>query len=258
MHITFSHFFKVSGNKVPEVTLIFWLIKMMSTTVGETGADLLTFKLHWGLTNTSICMGALFFMTVAAQLYSRRYIPWLYWLTVVLVSVFGTLITDNLTDQLDVPLSISTCVFGVLLVATFAIWRSSEKTLSILEINSLKREIFYWLAVLTTFALGTAAGDWLSEGLHLGYALSAVLFGAAIILVVIAHYAFGVSSVTTFWVAYVLTRPLGASCGDLLSKSSRYGGFGVGTVNTSIVFAILILGLIAYLTRLQARDALSA
>ena len=241
------------ANKVPEVTLIFWLIKMMSTTVGETGADLLTFKLHWGLVNTTIVLGVLFLGVLYKQMQANRYIPWLYWLTVVLVSVFGTLITDNLTDKMHVPLALSTGVFGGLLILTFWFWYNSENTLSIREIDTFRREAFYWGAVLTTFALGTAAGDWVSEGLRLGYAVSAIWFGGAIAAVAVAHYFFRLSSVTSFWIAYVLTRPLGASCGDLMAKSAKHGGLGLGTVPTSIIFLGVIVALIVYLTHIANR-----
>ncbi|MDR3629165.1 MAG: hypothetical protein P4L42_02385 [Desulfocapsaceae bacterium] len=234
-------------NKVPEVTALFWIIKMMSTTVGETAADFLNTDLHYGLTGTSAIMGALLAIALLFQIQARRYVPWLYWTTVVFISVFGTLITDNLSDKLGVPLALSTGAFSVALIVTFALWYNREKTLSIKAIDSLKREAFYWLAILFTFALGTAAGDWVAEGLSLGYANSALLFGGLIAVTACAHYLFKIDSISCFWIAYVLTRPFGASCGDLLSQPASSGGLGMGTTRTSEIFLITIIGLVSYL-----------
>lgn len=236
------------SNKVPEVTLTFWLIKMMSTTVGETAADFLNVNLGFGLTGTSAVMGVLLAVFLGLQVSARRYIPWRYWSTVVFVSVFGTLVTDNLSDNLGVPLAASTLAFSVALLLTFGIWYAKERTLSIHSIDTIKRELFYWTAILLTFALGTAAGDWVAEGLNLGYANSALVFGALIGLAAIARFVFHRSAVTTFWVAYVLTRPFGASCGDLLSQPSSNGGLGLGVVGTSAGFVVGIVVLVLYLS----------
>ncbi|WAL84985.1 hypothetical protein OYT13_11575 [Pandoraea sp. XJJ-1] len=235
-------------NKVPEVTLTFWLIKMMSTTVGETAADFLNVNLGFGLTGTSAVMGVLLAVFLGLQVSARRYIPWRYWSTVVFVSVFGTLVTDNLSDNLGVPLAASTLAFSVALLLTFGIWYAKERTLSIHSIDTIKRELFYWTAILLTFALGTAAGDWVAEGLNLGYANSSLVFGALIGLAAIARFVFHRSAVTTFWVAYVLTRPFGASCGDLLSQPSSNGGLGLGVVGTSAGFVVAIVVLVLYLS----------
>lgn len=235
-------------NKVPEISLIFWIIKMMSTTVGETAADFLNADLHFGLMGTSIVMGVLLIISLLFQIRAKSYSPPLYWLSVVFISVFGTLITDNLSDNLGVSLAISTGVFATALIATFYIWYAKEQTLSIHAVDSVKRELFYWTAILFTFALGTAAGDWAAEGLNLGYTNAALIFGGLIAATAIAYYAFEVNAVACFWIAYVLTRPLGASCGDLLSQSASNGGLGFGTVNTSILFLVTIIGLVTYLT----------
>lgn len=235
-------------NKVPAVTLVFWLIKILSTTVGETGADFLIFKLHFGLPLTSLIMGALLLLVLVLQLRSPRYVPWIYWLCVVQVSIFGTLITDSLVDTYSVDLITTSLVFGAFLGATFGLWYACENTLSIRSIYSGRREYFYWTAILMTFALGTAAGDLLAEEMHLGYAVSALLFAACIGLVAIAHYAFGLDVVVTFWIAYVLTRPFGASCGDWLSHSVSKGGLGFGTVGTSEIFGVIIVALVGYLS----------
>ncbi|WP_211454329.1 COG4705 family protein [Collimonas antrihumi] len=235
-------------NKVPEVTIFFWIIKIMATTVGETAADFLKVILHLGLTGTSLIMGALLLIFLITQIRCMKYVPWVYWVTVVLLSIFGTLITDNLVDNFGVTLQTTTAVFGVALLATFAGWYASERTLSIHTIYTSKRELFYWAAILFTFALGTAAGDLAAEGLRLGYAVSALIFGALIGAVTIAHYVFRLNAILAFWIAYVLTRPFGASCGDLLSQPASNGGLGLGTVGTSAIFLLTIVGLVAYLT----------
>ena len=241
-------------NKVPEVTLYFWIIKIMATTVGETAADFLNSNLHLGLTGTSVVMGALLAIFLFIQVRSRAYVPWMYWVSVVLISIAGTLVTDNLVDNFGVPLATTTIVFGLALLATFAVWYASEKTLSIHTIHTTKRELLYWAAILFTFALGTAAGDLAAEGLGLGYAKSAVIFGSLIGIVAIAYYAFKANAVLAFWIAYILTRPLGASCGDYLSQPAAYGGLGLGTVVTSAIFLSTIVILVIYLT-LSGRDA---
>jgi uncharacterized membrane-anchored protein len=234
-------------NKVPEVTLTFWIIKIMATTVGETGADFLA--VHVGL-GTAITGGIMVWVLVASlllQLRFRQYVPWIYWLTVVLVSVVGTQITDALTDGLEVSLYASTFVFAVLLAATFGIWYWSERTLSIHTITTTKRELFYWAAILFTFALGTAAGDLATEALSLGFRVGVLAFGGLIAAVTAAFY-LGGNAVLTFWLAYILTRPLGASLGDLLSQSPAYGGLGLGTIRTSLIFFAIIAILVTLLS----------
>jgi uncharacterized membrane-anchored protein len=240
-------------NKVPEVTILFWIIKMMSTTVGETAADFLNADLHLGLIGTSAVMGALLVIALFFQVRARRYVPSLYWISVVLISVFGTLITDNLSDNLGVSLAASSGLFGVALIATFAVWYAKERTLSIHAIDTVKRELFYWTAILFTFALGTAAGDWAAEGLSLGYANSALLFGGLIAVTTLAYYVFRADAVACFWIAYVLTRPFGASCGDLLSQTVGDGGLGLGAIGTSSIFLVTITGLVSYLSVAQKR-----
>jgi uncharacterized membrane-anchored protein len=234
-------------NRVPEVTLAFWVIKIMSTTVGETGADYLA--VHVGL-GTAVTGGIMISLLVAAlvlQLRMRRYVPWVYWLTVVLVSVVGTQITDALTDGLEISLYVSTAAFAAALAATFAIWYRIERTLSIHTIVTRRRELFYWAAILLTFALGTAAGDLVTEAFGLGFNLGVIMFGALIATIALAYYV-GADAVLTFWLAYILTRPLGASLGDLLSQARDYGGFGIGTVYTSLGFLVVIIGLVVFIS----------
>jgi len=234
-------------NKVPEVTVAFWVIKIMSTTVGETGADYLAVHVGLGTAATDGIMAILLIASLMLQLHARHYVPWRYWLTVVLVSVVGTQITDALTDGLDVSLYLSTSAFAIALAATFAVWYSVERTLSIHTIVTTRRELFYWAAILFTFALGTAAGDLATEALQLGFRVGVVAFGALIALIAFASSR-GANPVLTFWIAYVLTRPLGASLGDLLSQAQTYGGLGLGTIVTSAVFLTIIVVLVAFLS----------
>ena len=242
-------------NKVPEVTIFFWIIKIMATTVGETAADFLNFNLHWGLSNTTMIMTVLLIGALYLQFKKRQYVPWVYWLTVVLISVVGTLFTDNLVDNYGVSLVTTTIIFAIAKIVAFSAWYISERTLSIHSIFTMRREIFYWTAILFTFALGTAAGDLLSEGLGLGYALSGIIFALMIIAITIGYYVFKLNSIVAFWMVYILTRPLGASLGDFLSQSHKNGGLGLGTVGTSILFLCTILGLVVYLTATKKDQA---
>jgi uncharacterized membrane-anchored protein len=238
---------RLRWNKVPEVTIYFWIIKVLCTTVGETAADLLNAKAGLGLTGVSVLMSALLAVVLVVQFRTSAYRAGVYWLAVTLISVVGTLLSDNLTDNMGVPLETSTTVFAIVLAVVFVAWYRRERTLSIHSIDITSRESFYWLAVLFTFALGTAAGDLLSERMDLGYWLSAVLFVLAIAAVAVAHFALDLDAVLSFWIAYVLTRPLGASIGDYLSQPTGDGGLGLGTVVTSVLFLAVILGLVIYL-----------
>ena len=231
-------------NKVPEVTLAFWVIKILSTTVGETGADYLAVNAGWGQVTTRAIMGALLAAALFKQLSTRRYTPWIYWLTVVLVSVVGTQITDLLTDGLGVSLYTSTSVFALALAAIFAVWYGAERSLSIHAIETRKRELFYWSAILCTFALGTAAGDLATEALGLGFAWGALVFGA-LISSAYAAWRMGGNAVLTFWIGYILTRPFGAALGDMLTQAKTYGGLGMGAMWTSALFLAVIVVLVA-------------
>lgn len=242
-------------SKVPEVTIFFWIIKIMATTVGETAADFLTFNLNFGLTLTTIIMSIFLLIALFFQFKSRKYVPGIYWLAVVMISIVGTLITDNLVDNYGVALGTTTTIFTFALVATFAAWYASEKTLSIHSIYTTKREAFYWLAILFTFALGTAAGDLTSEGLEVGYWKSALMFAALIGVVTVAYYRFNLNSVTAFWIAYILTRPLGASIGDYLSQPLDAGGLALSTMGVSAIFLVIILGLVIYMTKTKRDES---
>src|SRR6059058_5894150 len=223
-------------NKVPEVTLYFWIIKILCTTVGETASDYLSDNVGLGLTKTTFITAALLIVTLVFQFRARRYVAGIYWLGVVLISVVGTQITDNLTDNLGVSLVITTIAFSIVLALVFAAWYANERTLSIHTIFTTRRESFYWLAVLFTFALGTAAGDLSAERLNLGFWVSALIFAGMIAAVAGAHYGFGLNAVAAFWIAYILTRPLGASLGDYLSQPRSDGALGIGTTATSFLF----------------------
>lgn len=235
-------------NKVPEVTIYFWIIKVLCTTVGESFADYINTTLGFGLTNTTLAFGAALAVVLAVQLRTRRYRPALYWLAVVLISVVGTLLTDQLTDGHGVPLWISTTVFAVLLATVFGIWYARERTLSIHSINTTSREAFYWLTVLVTFALGTAAGDWTLDLTGWGPGPS-VLLPAGLIAAIVLARKIGAGPVLTFWLAYILTRPLGANLGDYLGSTHSDGGLGLGTLGTTAVFLTAIFTVVAYLTK---------
>ena len=235
-------------NKVPEVTLWFWLIKVMATTVGETAADLLSVRLNMGLTVTSLIMTAVFIIALVVQVRARAYVPSFYWFTVVAISVVGTLISDNLVDGLGISLVTTSIAFAIILAIVFVAWYRSEGTLSIHSIFTTERELYYWAAILFTFAMGTSVGDLLAEKLNLGYGQAAIVFAAMIATVAFLHYVAKMDAILSFWIAYILTRPLGASMGDLFAKPVIAGGFGLGTVTTSLIFLGAILLLVVYLT----------
>ena len=241
-------------NKVPQVLLLFWVVKIFATTVGETAADFLAGNVGLGLGGTSAIMAALLAGVLVVQFRTRRYVPAVYWLVVVLVSVVGTLVSDNLVDNLGVSLWTTTGIFGLGLTATFIAWWRVEHSLSIHTIVTGRREAFYWLAILCTFALGTSAGDLVSEKLDLGYLTAAVIFGALIALVAVAHLRGGLDAVLAFWTAYVLTRPFGASIGDLLTTDKSTGGLGLGTNGTSAIFLVVIVAAVARFTVQDRRE----
>jgi uncharacterized membrane-anchored protein len=233
-------------SKVPEVTIYFWIIKVLCTTVGETFADFINVNLGLGLTTTTLMMGVAFIIFLFLQLRATKYVPGIYWMTVVFISVFGTLVTDNMTDGMGVPLETSTIVFSVLLALTFLLWYMSEKTLSIHSIFTRKREIYYWLTILFTFALGTAVGDLYSEQLGLGYLKTGIIVAVTIACMFVA-WKLKLNEILAFWIAYILTRPLGASLGDYLSQSKVNGGLDLGTTVTSVIFLAAILVIIVFL-----------
>jgi uncharacterized membrane-anchored protein len=243
-------------NKVPEITIYFWVIKVLCTTVGETAADFLNVNLNLGLTVTSIVMAILLGIALVFQVRGDRYVPWMYWLAVALISVVGTLVTDNLSENLGVPLEVTTVVFTVVLGGVFAWWYSTEGTLSIHSIVTTRREGFYWLTILFTFALGTAAGDLMAEVLGLGYLVTGIIV-ALLIAAAAAAWRFGLNPVLAFWIIYILTRPLGASIGDGLTQPADQGGLGLGATTTSVIFSAGIVLLVIYLSITKA-DVIAA
>lgn len=242
------------ANRVPEATPGFWLIKLMAVTMGETAADYLAVNLGLGLTATTLLMSMIFVIALCWQFAQRRYVPGVYWAAVVLISIVGTLVTDNLTDNLGVPLIDSTIVFMLALAGTFATWFASERTLSIHEVFTARREGFYWLAILFTFALGTAAGDLVSEQFGLGYLATGILFGLIIASLASGYFALKLDGLWAFWLCYIFTRPLGASLGDLLSQPADYGGMGFGTIPTSLGFLIVIAVTVCAMTFYRRRS----
>ena len=235
-------------NRVPAITVEFWLIKLMAVTMGETAADFLAVNLGLGLTATSLIMAAILIGALVLQFRQQRYVAWSYWLAVVLISIVGTLVTDNLVDNFGVPLTVTTAFFTVALGITFAVWYRVERTLSIHEVTTFRREAFYWLAILFTFALGTAAGDLVAEQFALGYLATGILFGMIIASITAGYYLLGLDAILAFWIAYIFTRPLGASFGDLMSQPAEYGGMGLGTIVTSAIFLAAIVALVVWIT----------
>jgi len=242
--------------KVPQVTVAFWVIKVLATTVGETAADFLATQFGLSLLSLIGIMGTALAAVLVFQFRAYKYVPSYYWLSVVLISVFGTLITDVLVDDHGVSLWTCTIGFGAAMLATFAVWFQQEGTLSIHSIDSTEREAFYWLAILFTFALGTAAGDLLAEKLSLGYFNSLLLFTAMIAAVAVAWRYLDLNAVVAFWMVYILTRPLGASTGDYLSQDKVNGGLALGTTVTSLVFLGAILGVVVYMTMRERRSSI--
>ena len=235
-------------NRVPRVTADFWLIKLMAVTMGETAADYLNVQMGLGLTATSLIMSAILAVALVWQFAQKKYVPAAYWLSVVLISIVGTLITDNLVDNFHVPLLATTTAFSIALALTFLVWFQTERTLSIHSIFTGRREAFYWLAILFTFALGTAAGDLVAEKFALGYLATGVLFGMIIISLAIGYFFLGLDPILAFWLVYILTRPLGASFGDLMSQPAQYGGLGFGTIITSAIFLAAIVTIVAFMS----------
>ena len=231
--------------KVPEITAIFWIIKLLSTAMGESTTDYLVFQINPYIAVALGCIGLA--VALILQLLVRRYIPWVYWLAVVMVAVFGTMAADVAHVVLHIPYVISTAFFATALAIIFVIWYVSEKTLSIHTVYRGRRELFYWATVIATFALGTAAGDMTASTLGLGYFASFVLFAVLFALPGLAYWLFGLNEIVAFWFAYIVTRPLGASFADWLGKP-YLGGLGLNDGKVALVLTILIIGFVGYLT----------
>ncbi|MCL8251728.1 hypothetical protein AERO_10065 [Aeromicrobium fastidiosum] len=241
-------------NKVPQVTVLFWVVKILSTTVGETAADFLNSNVGLGLSATTALMAVLLAVVLVVQFSAKKYVPVVYWLAVVLISVVGTLFSDNLVDNYGVSLWTTSAIFGACLIASFVAWYRSEKTLSIHTIVTRRREAYYWLTILFTFALGTSAGDLVAEKLAVGYFPSALIFGGVIAAITAVFYALKANAVIAFWAAYIITRPFGASMGDFLTAPTKDGGLGLGTNGTSAIFLAVIVACVAWFTVKAKRD----
>ncbi len=243
--------------KVPEVTSLFWIIKVLTTGMGETTSDFFIHRV--GVTNTlalagiGLATGVVLAASLALQFRARGYVPWTYWLAVVMVSIFGTMAADGVHVGLGIPYLVSSTFFALVLAMVFVLWHASEKTLSIHSIYTPRREAFYWAVVMTTFALGTAAGDMTAITLHLGYLSSGLLFAVLFAVPGIAYWRLGLNEVFAFWFAYIVTRPLGASFADWIAVPPGRGGLGVGYGSVSLILGILIVGLVGYLS-LTRRD----
>jgi uncharacterized membrane-anchored protein len=232
--------------KVPEITAYYWLTKLLTTAMGEATSDYLVHRFD---PVVAVGFGAIgLALALILQFSVRRYVAWVYWLAVVMVAVFGTMAADVLHIKFGVPYEVATALFAVVLAVVFALWQSTEKTLSIHSIDTPRREVFYWAAVVSTFALGTAAGDMTATTLHLGYFVSGILFAGLIAVPALAYRLLGLNSILCFWTAYVLTRPLGASIADWMGKSHSVGGLAWGDGRVSFGLTILIVAVVGYLT----------
>ncbi len=238
----------VSGalRKVPEITVYFWIVKLLTTAMGESTSDYLVYQINPYL---AVGLGAIgFAAALGLQFAVRRYVPWIYWLAVLMVAVFGTMAADVVHIELGVPYLVSSACFAVALAVIFTVWYRSEGTLSIHSIDTRRREAFYWATVLATFALGTATGDMTANTMGLGYFPSAVLFAVVIAVPLVAYRRFGLNAIVAFWFAYIVTRPLGASVADWLGKARSVSGLNLGDGLVSAGFAVLIVGFVVYLT----------
>lgn len=237
---------KYALRKVPEITALFWLVKLLTTAMGEATSDFVVFRINPYI---AVALGGVaLVVALIIQFSVNRYIPWVYWLAVVMVAVFGTMAADVLHIQIGIPYIVTTIFFAIVLAIIFAVWNASEKTLSIHSINTRKRELFYWAAILTTFALGTAAGDMTATSLGLGYFSSALLFIGLILIPIIGYRFFGLNKVVAFWLAYILTRPIGASFADWMGKSHAVGGLAWGDGHVSLILTIVIIILVSYMS----------
>lgn len=232
--------------KVPEITVYFWITKVLTTAMGEVTSDYLVHRFNPVF---AVALGAVgFAIAIVIQFLARRYVPWIYWLAVVMVAIFGTMAADVLHIGLGIPYLVSTALFSAALVLIFVTWNITEKTLSIHSILTLRRELFYWATVMATFALGTAAGDMTASTLRLGYFSSGVFFAVLIAVPALAYLRFGLNEIFAFWFAYILTRPFGASFADWVGRPASLRGLGLGTGQVSLVLTIFIIALVIYMT----------
>ena len=237
---------RLEGRKVPEIDVAFWLIKILTTAMGEVTSDYLVHQFDPVIVVPIAGLGLL--ATLVIQFRAARYVPWIYWLTVVMVAIFGTMAADVLHIGLGIPYLVSSSFFALVLATVFGAWYVAERTLSIHRIDTRRRELFYWAAVLVTFALGTATGDMTASTLGLGYFASGWLFAGLMVLPALAYRLANINAIAAFWIAYILTRPLGASFADWVGRPRSLSGLGLGTGLVSLGLTVVIVGLVAYVT----------
>lgn len=237
---------EITGNKIPELTVLFWIMKICATTLGETAGDLLSMTLNVGYAISSIILISIFFLTLFGQLKVKRYIPILYWSVIVSTSTSGTTMSDFMDRTLGLGYAAGSVILVTILMVILTLWYFSGKSLSVTNIKTFKGELFYWIAILFSNTLGTALGDFLADNSGLGFAGSAILISAILVIVVLAHYFTKISTILLFWIAFILTRPFGATFGDLLTKLPENGGLGFGTKGSSLVFFFALGLLIVY------------
>ncbi|AZC26466.1 MULTISPECIES: hypothetical protein [Pseudomonas] len=242
-------------NKLPQITLAFWVMKICATTLGETAGDLLSMTLNVGYAISSMILISVFLLTLVTQLFSKSYNPVLYWIVILSTSTAGTTMSDFMDRTLGLGYASGSLILIAILAAIFAVWRLSGESLNVNRVQGFRGELFYWLAILFSNTLGTALGDYLADDSGLGFAGGALLIGSAIALVVVLKYCTKLSPVLLFWVAFVLTRPFGATLGDFLTKPHEKGGLDFGTVGSSAVLAGILLVLIVGACWAQGRDA---
>lgn len=234
--------------KIPEITALFWIMKICATTLGETAGDLMSMTMNVGYAMSSLILFGMFLITLMAQLYSKKYVPVIYWLVILSTSTAGTTLSDFMDRTLGLGYATGSLILVSLLTITLVAWQMSEKSLSVTNITSRKGELFYWTAILFSNTLGTALGDFLADDSGLGFAGGAILIGSVLAMVVVLYYRTKVSAVLLFWIAFVLTRPFGATFGDLLTKTVEKGGLGFGTQGSSLILFGMLAILIAYTT----------
>lgn len=238
-------------NRVPHIILIYWVIKIASTTLGETGADMFSMTYNLGYAETIVLFLGLFGVMLGIKLAQKRYSPTTYWLTFTATAIAGTAISDYIDRTLKLGYSMGSFLLAATLIAILAAWYLTEKTINVENITTTRAELFYWLAFLIANTLGTAAGDFLADKLMLGFATSAVLISAALVIIALLHFYTSTSSILLFWSAFVLTRPFGATFGDLLTKPLSHGGLNLGTVGSSTFFAVLLTMTVMRETQLE-------
>ena len=227
-------------NKLPRVTLAFWIMKICATTLGETAGDLLSMTLNVGYAISSIILFSIFAVALTAQLISRKYHPWLFWTVILATSTAGTTMSDYMDRTLELGYARGSLILVTILIVIFIVWRLSGQPLSVEKIRTRKVEVLYWIAILFSNTLGTALGDFLADDSGLGFAGGAILIAGLLAMIVLLYYFTKVSRVALFWIAFVLTRPFGATMGDVLTKSHEKGGVGFGTIGSSLVLAAIL------------------